>query len=160
MSIASRFILRAIRDRSVAAWAPVGSFDGVRGFRRWAPLWPDERVDRQGMHHNRPPWWRPFNVLLHWWCPHAGYAEVFHDHPRWSVTICLRGRLVEETPWRRRTLGPGSIVVRSRKYIHRLKVPDGYSGRTWTLFIVGRRDHVQNDYVVRSRAGHRGQVRA
>jgi hypothetical protein len=41
--------------------------------------------------------------------------------------------------------------LRSRKYIHAFSIPEGYSGKTWTLFIVGRRNHRQNTYVVTAR---------
>jgi hypothetical protein len=139
---------------------PVGSFDGIHGFTRWAPFWPDEFITREGIHYYRPPWWRPFNLLVHRWEPAPGYGEVFHDHPRWSITVCLAGELIEETPWRSRRLRPGSVVIRGRKYIHRLIIPDGFAGRTWTLFIVGPRNWIQNDYEVTSRRGHKGQVRA
>lgn len=100
---------------------------------------------------NRPgelPWWRPFNAFLHCWCPAPELRESVHDHPRWSITICLRGRIIERTPWRERLLKPGSIVFRSHKAIHSFEVPAGYRGKTWTLFIVGRRKHRQNTYVV------------
>lgn len=99
---------------------------------------------------NRPPWYRPFNAFLHCWRPtHNG--EEFHDHPRWSITVCLRGKLIERTPWGERTLTPGSIVIRSRKAIHAFSVPHGYRGRTWTLFIVGRRNHRQNRYSIQAK---------
>lgn len=78
----------------------------------------------------------------------AGHKEAFHDHPRWSVTICLKGRIIERTPWGERELRPGSIVFRSRKAIHAFELPD-QEGEVWTLFIVGRRNHRQNGYVVK-----------
>lgn len=126
---------------------PVVTFDGRHLFDRFAPLWPDEWI-QQGKHHFRPPWWRPFNILLHRWNLAEGVAEEMHDHPRWSVTICLAGRIVEVTPWGERLLKPGSIVIRSRKAIHAFRAPDGYAGEVWTLFLVGRRNHPQNTYAV------------
>ena len=126
-------------------------FDGSFLFWRFTPFWPDEWIsvkDGVRKHYNRPPWWRPFNVLLHQWCPTDETGEGMHDHPRWSITICLRGRMIEHTPWGDNVLTPGSVVIRSRKYIHSFSIPKGYSGKTWTLFIVGRRNHAQNTYVV------------
>lgn len=139
MSLASRFILWAKRRTKYAT--PIIDHEGKRVMRRFPFLWPDEW---KGKH--RPPAWRPFNILLHWWYPMAVQPEPFHDHPRWSITICLRGRIVEASPWGERTLTPGSIVIRSRKAIHRFWIPKGYKGKTWTLFIVGRRNHKQNYY--------------
>ena len=126
---------------------PVVTFDGKYSFSRFEFLWPDEFISRGGEHFNRPRWWRPFNMMLHCWRPdHAG--ETFHDHPRWSVTICLRGQLTELTPWRSRVLTPGSVVIRSRKSIHAFQVAPEHRGKTWTLFIVGRRNHRQNRYLI------------
>lgn len=131
---------------------PVVTFQGLFLFWRFEPFWPDEYISGQtGKHWNRPPWWRPFNALLHQWMPVPGTREEMHDHPRWSITVCLRGKMIEHTPWGDNVLTPGSIVIRSRKYIHAFSIPEGYSGKTWTLFIVGRRNHRQNTYVVTPR---------
>jgi hypothetical protein len=43
------------------------------------------------------------------------------------------------------------VVIRSRKAIHSFEVSAGYRGKTWTLFIVGRRKHRQNTYEVFAR---------
>lgn len=134
----------------VVSWA-----DGIFGFYRFAFLWPDEYVTAAGTHYNRPPWWRPFNALLHCWRPAAGYFEEMHDHPRWSITVCLRGQLLERTPWGDRLLTAGSVVVRTRKAIHGFTVPDNHRGKTWTLFIVGRRNHPQNTFIVTPRGQSR-----
>lgn len=117
-------------------------------FLRFTPFWPDEWVNAKGKHWNRPPWYRPFNILLHWWRPLEGFAEEWHDHPRWTITICLRGKLIERTPWKERVLTPGSITFRTHRFIHSFKVPEGYRGRTWTLFICGRRNHWQSTYEI------------
>lgn len=118
-------------------------------FRRFAPFWPDEYVSRTtGKHWSRPPWWRPFNVLLHRWRPHKNEAEPMHDHPRWTVTIVLKGEMIERTPWEERHLRPGSVVIRSRKAIHSLQIVPGWEGKTWTLFIVGRRDWPQTTFSI------------
>lgn len=116
---------------------------------RYCPLWPDEHhyCDMSGslVRVCRPPWWRPFNIFLHKW--QAAHRDEMHDHPRWSVTICLKGSLIEHTPWGSRKLTPGSIVVRSRKAIHAFELPDE-GEETWTMFIVGRRNHRQNGFLV------------
>lgn len=135
--------LRAFRRRIV-------TFEtGDLLFWRYEPFWHDEWIDRSGEHYFRPPWWRPFNVLLHCWNT-RNIDEEMHDHPRWSVTICLRGQMIEKTPWGERLLKPGSIVIRSRKAIHGFKAAPNFTGRTWTLFIVGRRNHRQNTYAITS----------
>lgn len=143
--LAKAFILWGIRRRSYdKRWAV--TFTGEISFKRFAFAWPDEWITGDKRWH-RPPWYRPFNAFLHWWKPqHCG--EEFHDHPRWSITVCLRGKLVEMTPWGERVLTPGSVVFRSRKAIHAFRVPWDYRGKTWTLFIVGRRNHRQNRYVI------------
>jgi hypothetical protein len=112
---------------------------------RYQPFWPDEWVGPGGAHFDRPPWWRPFNILLHKWI--GVHNEEMHDHPRWSITIMLRGSLIEHTPWGSRVLTPGSIVVRSRKAIHSFEQVPG--DEPWTLFIVGRRNHKQNGFIVK-----------
>lgn len=145
MNVAASFILWAIRHRHGRGY-PVVTFGGSHLFRRFEFLWPDEYGGR-----HRLPWWRPVNALLHCWSPAANQREAMHDHPRWSITVCLRGRIIERTPWGERVLTPGSIVIRSRKAIHSFEVPAGFRGKTWTLFIVGRRKHRQNTYEVTAR---------
>lgn len=113
-------------------------------------LW-DQYRDRYPVRPNKLPLWLPFNAFLHCWAPEPGTREGFHDHPRWSVTICLKGKITEVTPWGRRELRAGSIVIRSRKAIHAFEVPVDHHGETWTLFIVGRRKHRQNTFVVTPR---------
>lgn len=144
-------ILWLVRRTPYERRGKVVTFEGKYEFRRFAPFWGDEFVSSTGKHHYRPPCWRPFNVLLHHWRPDKDEGEPFHDHPRWSVTICLKGRIVERSPWTERVLRPGSVVIRSRKAIHSFRVPAGYSGKTWTLFIVGRRNFQQNTYQITPR---------
>jgi len=155
----------------------VVTFDDKFSFSRFEFLWGDEIHDASWDRHkvwvlknlpagwrdssfwtgiegtkkfNRPPFWRPFNAFLHCWRPeHDG--EEFHDHPRWSITICLRGRLIERTPWATRILTPGSVVIRSRKAIHAFQCPKEHHGKTWTIFIVGRRNHRQNRYSIEAK---------
>jgi hypothetical protein len=126
------------------------TFDGKLAAFRHEILWRDEWIDGD-QRWNRPPWWRPFNAFLHCWRPqHSG--EEFHDHPRWSVTIVLKGQLTERTPWNAKLLKPGSIVIRSRKAIHAFQVAPEWRGKTWTLFIVGRRNHRQNRYEIKGQS--------
>lgn len=144
-----RRVQRKMPDRHPSMWQRVVTFDDKFLFHRFEPFWPDEYISKEtGKHWNRPPWFRPFNALLHRWAPEPGTRENYHDHPRWSITICLRGKMIEHTPWGDNELTPGSIVIRSRKYIHAFSIPKDYSGKTWTLFIVGRRNHRQNGYVI------------
>lgn len=147
----SSFILWAIK-RAPFAQDVVTHEDHRLIFKRYAPFWYDEYHYISGRTGNlvrshRPPWWRPFNILLHRWV--AAHREAMHDHPRWSITICLRGRIIEHTPWGSRELRPGSVVIRCRKAIHAFELPAGAHGKTWTLFIVGRRNHRQNGYIVK-----------
>jgi|SRR5690348_2349142 len=150
----ARFVLWA-RGRARQP-IPVVTFAGDLLFWRYEFLWPDEWPDSWWDEHrddfprrpNSLPWWRPVNAFVHRWCPVPELREAVQDHPRWSITLCLRGRIIERTPWRERLLKPGSIVFRSHKSIHSFEVPAGYRGKTWTLFIVGRRKYRQNTYVV------------
>ena len=160
-TLLDRFIARATRGIPIR---PVVNFQGKHLFDRYEIMrwdeWPDKFVDdhnatctcphcpvKQGRRPMSLPWWRPFNAFLHHWNPEEGATEEFHDHPRWSVTICLKGRITEVTPWRRRELRPGSIVLRSRSYIHRFEAPIE-DQEVWTLFIVGRRRARQNTFRV------------
>jgi len=148
--IAARLILRAVKCPRPPT--RVVTFGGDLLFQRYEFLWPDEYLgcfpDGTARMVHTPSWWRPFNVFVHCWCPAPDLRESVHDHPRWSITVCLRGRIIEHTPWGSRTLTPGSIVFRSHKAIHSFEVPKGFRGKTWTLFIVGRRKWRQNTYVV------------
>lgn len=167
MSLAELFILSTARRLRRKSGRPriwrVVTFDSKRVFRRFEFLWPDELQDKfyermieaakdKGdpvpKRPHRPPWWRPFNAFVHCWNRESGSKEGFHDHPRWTVTVLLRGKLIEHTPWRSRTLVPGSIVLRSHRSMHAVEVPQGYSGKSWTLFVCGRRDFRQNTFLV------------
>lgn len=125
--------------------------EGVRKVvaRRLMPFFQDEIQRGDDTIHRALPWWAPCNALLHCWFAHEDVE--MHDHPRWSVTVCLKGQLIEKTPWGERVLRAGSIVFRSSRYIHGFRVAAEHSGRTWTLFIVGRRRRCQNTYVVTRR---------
>jgi len=116
--------------------------------KRHMPFGYDEFIDAQGRVRRPLKWYRPAGFLIHRWLKSDGAA--FHDHPRWSITICLRGEMTEVTPWNRKILKPGSVVIRSRKAIHRFEIEPKFKGKTWTLFIVGRRRHKQNYYFIKS----------
>lgn len=137
--------------------ANVVTFAGENLFTRYEIFrkdeWPDRWFDRMlatepgAKRPNSLPWWLPANAFLHHWRLGPNTPESFHDHPRWSITICLKGKIIERTPWGERLLTPGSVVFRSRKSIHAFEVPEG-AGDVWTLFVVGRRKHRQNSYEV------------
>jgi hypothetical protein len=137
----------------------VVTFEGKLLFERYEFLRADEWGDSLWDEHRekyptRPgklPWWLPFNAFLHNWKPEPGFEEDLHDHPRWSITVCLKGQIIERTPWGSCRLKPGSVVFRSRKAIHGFALPEELQGEIWTLFIVGRRKHRQNTYVVTAR---------
>jgi hypothetical protein len=146
-------VKRAPREQPVVTFDDKFLFNRYEFLRRdeWPDSWWDEYRAKFPKRPNALPWWMPFNAFLHRWNPEPGTEEGFHDHPRWSVTICLKGRIIERTPWGERLLRPGSIVVRSRKAIHAFAVPEGHTGEIWTIFIVGRRRCRQNTYVVTAR---------
>lgn len=166
MTLVDRFITWA-KSRAPHV-QPIVTFAGEALFDRYEFLrsdeWPDSQVDshkceckcwfcpskKEGWRWNALPWWMPFNAFLHHWKLGPDTPESFHDHPRWSITICLKGNIIERTPWGKRLLRPGSIVVRSRKAIHAFEVPAD-AGEVWTLFIVGRRKHRQNSFEVTAR---------
>jgi len=70
----------------------------------------------------------------------------FHDHPWGSLSVCLKGRMIESYDRRRsgvfgqnvyhrtRTIRPGSIHYRKATFLHRI---DQVLKGTWTLFITG-----------------------
>lgn len=150
-----RFICWAVTRRGHYLWRrKMVTFDGKFSAFRHEILWRDEWIDGD-KRWNRPPWWRPFNAFLHLWRPqHDG--EEFHDHPRWSITIVLKGQLTERTPWSETLLRPGRVVCRSRKAIHAFRVAPDWRGKTWTLFIVGRRNHQQNRYKIQPQSLNTG----
>lgn len=99
--------------------------------------------EESGVLCNALPWWLPFNVFMHKWVgSDKGHP---HDHPRWSITIVLTGCAREERVDQDIWLRPGSIVFRTHKFIHRIKVPNQYIGKFRTIFIVGRRKWRQHE---------------
>lgn len=85
---------------------------------------------------------RWFNVYLHqFW--RSDDDRALHDHPWWSLSLLLRGHLVEHTidrggVHRRRRIACGAWRLRSSRFAHRLEV-DSTKVPVWTLFITGPR---------------------
>ncbi len=62
--------------------------------------------------------------------------RALHDHPWFSVSCVLKGRLVEHRPdGSKRTIKRGQIALRGPKYLHRIELPVNESATT--LFITG-----------------------
>lgn len=78
---------------------------------------------------------RFFNVYLHK-IIRDDTDEALHDHPWWSVSVLLKGRLLEVMQTTLRSPKRFLPVIRSAKLAHRLIVLDG---PVWTLFITGPR---------------------
>lgn len=91
-------------------------------------------------------WWviprnKWFNIYLHHML-HDDDDRAAHDHPWWSLSLCLKGHIREfelihgTKPQRYRTndIYEGDWKWRGTKYAHRLTLPDG---EAWTLFITG-----------------------
>lgn len=74
------------------------------------------------------------NVYLHKFCRDDD-DRALHDHPWPSMSLCLKGRIVEETRTGRRLIGIGSVVFRRATFAHRVELPGGRPA--WTLFITG-----------------------
>lgn len=83
------------------------------------------------------------NVYLHSY--HHDDDRILHSHPWWSLSVLLRGMLVEySTPTsegantpsmhRKRVITKGEIAVRSADMFHRLEIG---ASRTVTIFITG-----------------------
>lgn len=135
----------AKKKRLHVSQALVGS-KGDKNTRRWWIFRPDEWWDDRRGQNNALPWWRPFNVFLHRWDgSDTGHP---HNHPRWTITIVLRGGFMEQTQTREFWRTPGSVVFRRASYIHRVIVPKRLHRKTYTLFIVGRRTWKQS-YLVK-----------
>jgi hypothetical protein len=105
-------------------------------------------------------WWilprnKVFNIYLHH-MRHDDDDRAPHDHPWWSLSLCLHGHIEEHEllpqdeefiEWLGPTLGQnmtqefrvnhirkGDWKWRGKEYAHFLKLPDGDA---WTLFITG-----------------------
>jgi hypothetical protein len=78
---------------------------------------------------------RFFNIYLHK-IIRDDDDRALHDHPWWSVSILLKGRLMELMETTLRFPKRFIPVVRSAELAHRLVV---LNGPVWTLFITGPR---------------------
>lgn len=75
-------------------------------------------------------------------------ADEMHDHPFRFVSLILAGGYWEVTPakgWRdgvgpvgRVWYGPGSVLHRPAKWIHRVEIPEGRE--CWTVVVRGRKE--------------------
>ena len=65
-------------------------------------------------------------------------ARVVHDHPWWSISICLCGRMIEHFGiggQRSRRIHRFVPILRSPVWLHWLEIVDGRP--VWTLFLTG-----------------------
>lgn len=84
-------------------------------------------------------WWliprnRWFNIYLH----HVMKSDedrALHDHPWWSLSLLLRGEMLEVDQSGRERIEQGQFRWRGSEYAHRLEVRDQESA--WTLFVTG-----------------------
>jgi hypothetical protein len=92
-------------------------------------------------------WWviprnKVFNIYRHEML-HDDDDRALHDHPWWSLSLCLKGVLIEhylDGDYEAvRVIRPGRWVFRNGKFAHRLVVPHGNAR---TLFITGPRFRV------------------
>ena len=103
--------------------------------RHWGP--PDLIIGDNYLHR----WYiiprnRFFNIYVH----HIMKSDddrALHDHPWWSVSFKLWGRMYEILPTKFRTPRLFVPIVRSPRMAHRLVILPGES--CWTLFITGPR---------------------
>ena len=82
-----------------------------------------------------------FNIYLHQFL-RSDDDRALHDHPWWSLSIVLKGWMLEHDLDARsaphvRYLEAGHIRLRGAAYAHRLSLPEGRT--CWTLFITGPR---------------------
>lgn len=91
-------------------------------------------------------WWiiprnKFFNIYLHH-MRHDDDDRAPHDHPSWSLSLCLDGHIREyqlvpgtsPQAFRVNDIRTGDFKWRGTKYAHRLTLPEGDA---WTLFING-----------------------
>ncbi len=62
--------------------------------------------------------------------------RALHDHPWFSISCVLKGRLIEHRPdGTSRAIRRGKLTIRHPKYQHRIELPEGETATT--LFITG-----------------------
>ena len=75
-----------------------------------------------------------FNLYLHRVLK-SDDARALHDHPWWSLSLCLDGRMREHRSDKEvRVISSGGLVFRSAKAAHRLEL---FDGSCVTLFATG-----------------------
>lgn len=85
-------------------------------------------------------WWviprnRYFNIYLHH-ILHSDDDRALHDHPWWSLSLCLSGQVLEyRKGMELRYVSAGDVVLRSARAAHRLELRD--KADCWTLFVTG-----------------------
>lgn len=108
--------------------------------RRYFLLWRD-RFNDDGEVVTRWAWQKRLtNIVIHNW--RSSEKHDLHSHPNWTVTIVLKGWIIEERAnatylLKSKILRPGSIVFRNPHDFHRFIIPPSVqkSGGAWTLFI-------------------------
>ncbi|TQV82816.1 hypothetical protein [Aliikangiella coralliicola] len=76
---------------------------------------------------------RFFNIYLHCF-NRSDDDRALHDHPWWSLSILLKGELIEHTFNSVRHIPRLLPIIRSAKLAHRLEL---VKGPAWTIFITG-----------------------
>lgn len=77
-----------------------------------------------------------FNIYLHK-IIRDDDDRALHDHPWWSLSLRLRGDLIEVDGNGQHFVG--RVRLRSATYAHRLCIPKFQKGASWTLFFTGPR---------------------
>ena len=119
---------------------------------------PDFLIGPEGDPYMRRWWVIPrnkwFKIYLHH-MRHDDDDRAAHDHPWWSMSLCLDGCILEhemlqegdkriplavhdehDRPWWSNVIIKGMWKWRGSSYIHRLELP---YGDAWTLFMTGPR---------------------
>jgi len=128
-----------------------GQVSGRRWFERLA-RWLEKRGQSRMIYREQEKYLERFYVLSTSWLGiylHRFWSsddDGLHDHPWNSASILLAGGYHEEEPERqgvpygptvthfRRPFHP-PIKLRSRYAAHRITVPSGTEGKTWSLFV-------------------------
>lgn len=78
---------------------------------------------------------RFFNVYLHRF-GRSDDDRALHDHPWYSVSLLLKGEMIEHSFKRVRHIPRWLPIFRTAKFAHRLEL---VKGPVWTVFITGPR---------------------
>ena len=82
-----------------------------------------------------------FNVYLHEFL-RSDDDRALHDHPWWSLSIMVRGFLLEQHAKGRRSIKNGAITFRRAAFSHRIEVPRSLAMEGFypvTIFLTGPR---------------------